>query len=75
MYLLPIALILAQEVAQEACSALPGAPVVPHVEAVPVASRTRKAVAGGLRRLADVVAPPRSVRHAPVPSGACRQAS
>ena len=75
MYLLPIALILAQGAAQEACSALPTAPVVPHVEAAPRASHMRKAVARGLRHLADVVAPPRSVRHAPVPSGACRQAS
>jgi hypothetical protein len=74
MYSLPIALILAQGAAQEARSALPGAPVVPHVDRVPVAPRTRRAVAGGLRHLADVVAPPRSVGHAPVPSGACRDA-
>jgi len=75
MYSLPIALVLAQgAVAQEARSALPGAPVVPHVDKVPVAPRTRRAVAGGLRHLADVVAPPRSVGRAPVPSGACRDA-
>jgi len=74
MYSLPIALVLAHGAAQEARSALPGAPVVPHVDRVPVATRTRRAVAGGLRHLADVVAPPRSVGHAPVPSGACRDA-
>ncbi|NMM25481.1 MAG: hypothetical protein HHJ11_18760 [Phycicoccus sp.] len=74
MYSLPITLILAQRAAEEARSALPGAPVVPHVDRVPVAPRTRRAVAGGLRHLADVVAP-RSVRaHAPVLSGACRDA-
>ena len=43
--------------AQEALSARPGAPVVTHVDRVPVFGRTRKAVAGGLRHLADVVAP------------------
>jgi hypothetical protein len=74
MYTMPIAATLAQEAAQEARSALPGAPVVPHVDRVPVAPRTRKAVASGLRRLADVVAPPRPVRHAPLPSGMSRQA-
>ena len=72
MYSLPIALILAQGAAQEARSALPGAPVMHHVDRVP-ALRTRKAVAGGLRHLADVVAP-RPVRHPPVLSGACRKA-
>jgi hypothetical protein len=74
MYSLPIALVVAQGVVHEARSALPGAPVVPHVDRVPVAPRTRKAVAAGLRRLADVVAPPRPERHAPVPSGVCREA-
>jgi len=74
MYSLPIALILVRGAAQEARSALPGAPVMPHVDRVPLALRTRKAGAGGLRHLADVVAPPRSVGHAPVPSGACRDA-
>ena len=73
MYSLPIGPILTQA-AQEARSALPDAPVVPHVEKVPVAPRTRKVVASGLRHLADVVAPPRSVRHAPIPSGMSRQA-
>ena len=70
---LPIALMLAQGAAQEARSALPGASVMPHVDRVPLALRTRKAVAGGLRHLADVVAP-RPVRHPPVLSGACRGA-
>ena len=73
MYTMPIAATLAQGAAQEARSALPGAPVVPHVDRVPVAQRTRKAVAGELRHLADVVAPPRPVRHAPAPSGMCRE--
>jgi hypothetical protein len=40
MYTMPIAATLAQGAAQEARSALPGAPVVPHVEKVPVAPRT-----------------------------------
>jgi hypothetical protein len=74
MYSLPIALILVRGAAQEARNALPGAPVMPHVDRVPPALRTRKAVAGGLRHLADVVASPPSVGHAPVPSGACRDA-
>jgi hypothetical protein len=73
MYSLPVGQVLTQA-AQEARSALPDAPVVPHVEKVPVAPRTRKAVASGLRHLADVVAPPRPVRHAPVPSGMSRPA-
>jgi hypothetical protein len=38
-------------------SALPNAPVVAHVDRVPVA-RMRRTVAGALRKLADVVAPP-----------------
>ena len=74
MYSLPIALTLTQGAAQEARGALPDAPVVPHVDKVLVAPRTRRAVAGGLRHLADVVAPPRPVRRAQAPSGACRQA-
>jgi len=73
MYSLPIGPILTQA-AQEARSALPDAPVVPHVEKVPVAPRTRKTLASGLRHLADVVAPPRPVRHAPAPSSMSRQA-
>jgi hypothetical protein len=73
MYSLPIGPILTQA-AQEARSALPDAPVVPHVEKVPVAPRTRKMLASGLRQLADVVAPPRPVRRAPAPSGMSRQA-
>jgi hypothetical protein len=53
-----IAMIMASRAnAQEARSALPDAPVVPHIDTVPVA-RTRRTVAGALRRLADVVAPP-----------------
>ena len=72
MYSLPIALILVRGATREGLSALPGAPVVPHVDKVPVAPRSRKAVAGGLRHLADVLAPARSVGHAPVPSRACR---
>jgi len=74
MYTMPIAATLAQGAAQEARSALPGAPVVPHVDRVPVAPRTRKALAGGLRQLADVIAPARPVRHIPAPSGVCKQA-
>ena len=50
---------------QEALSARPGAPVVTHVDRVPVFGRTRKAVAGGLRHLADVVAPPLPVGNVP----------
>jgi hypothetical protein len=74
MYSLPIALILVQGAAQEARSALPGAPVVPHVDRVSVAPRTRRAVAGGPRHLSDVEAPPRSVGRTPrCPSGACRE--
>ena len=73
MYSLPVGQILTQA-AQEARSALPDAPVVPHVQKVPVAPRTRKAVASGLRHLADVVAPPRPVVHSVVHSGMSRQA-
>jgi hypothetical protein len=73
MYSLPVGPILVQA-AQEARSALPDAPIVPHVEKVPVAPRTRKAVASGLRHLADVVAPPRPVMHTPVHTAMSRQA-
>jgi len=73
MYSLPIGPILTQA-AQEARSALPDAPVVPHVEKVPVAPRTRKVVASGLRYLADVVAPPRPHQASLMPSGMGRQA-
>jgi hypothetical protein len=45
--------------AHEALSARPDAPIAPYVERVPVA-RTRRTVAGALRHLADVVAPPRA---------------
>jgi hypothetical protein len=73
MYSLPIGPILIQA-AQEARSALPDAPVVPHVETVPAAPRTRKAVASGLRHLAELVAPSRPLSHAPMPSVMGRQA-
>jgi hypothetical protein len=64
MYSMPIALILANLLArEEASSALPNAPVVPHVDRVSVVQRTRKVVAGGLRHAADVIAPARPVRH------------
>jgi hypothetical protein len=74
MYSMPLALIMASGLSQEARSALPDAPVVPHVDRVPRLSRTRKAVARGLRHLADVVAPPRPVRHATAHSGLRREA-
>jgi hypothetical protein len=61
---LPIALTLAARgTAQEALSALPSAPVVAHVDTVPVAVRTRRVVAFALRHLADVVAPPLPMGH------------
>ena len=47
----------------EALSALPNAPVVPHVDRVPVLPRTREAVAAGLRHLADVITPSGPVQH------------
>lgn len=43
--------------ADEARSALPDAPVVAHVDKIPVFRRARESVAGALRHLADVVAP------------------
>ena len=70
MYSMPIALILASRVANdEAHSALPNAPVVPHVDKVSVVQRTRKVVADGLRHAADVIAPSRPTRHTAVRSG------
>ena len=58
-----IAMIMASRViAREANSALPDAPVVPHIDTVPVA-RTRRSVAGALRRMADAVAPPVAAGH------------
>jgi hypothetical protein len=67
---MPIALILASRAAhEEAGSALPNAPIVPHVDKVSVVHRSRKAVAGGLRHAADVIAPPRPVRHRPARAG------
>jgi hypothetical protein len=71
---LPVAVILAQLDAREARSALPNAPVVPDVDKVAVAPRTRRALAVGLRHLADFVAPPRRARHAPMQSGMSGQA-
>ncbi len=65
MYSMPMAMIVASGLSQEARSALPNAPVVAHVDRVPVFPRTRKAVAVALRYLADVVAPARPVRHTP----------
>ena len=49
----------------EVFSALPDAPVVPHVEPVPRVRRTRAATAAVLHRLGDVVAPPRPARSSP----------
>jgi hypothetical protein len=70
---LPVALILATRVArEESGSALPNAPVVPHVDRVSVVHRTRKAVAVGLLHLADAIAPARPVRHTPARSGMSR---
>ena len=63
MYSMPMAMIVASGLSQEARSALPNAPVVPHVDRVSVLPRTRKALAVVLRYLADVVAPARPVRH------------
>ena len=71
---MPIALIVTRQLSQEARSALPGAPVVPHVDKVAVLSRTRKAVAGGLRHLADLVAPSRPVRYSSARSALRREA-
>jgi hypothetical protein len=51
--------------AEEARSALPNAPVVTPDDSVPVVRRTRMAVGGALRHLADVVAPPLPVGNAP----------
>ena len=71
----PIALILASRVSRaEAHSALPHAPVVEHVDRIPVLQRTRAGAAIGLRRLADIVAPRRTVRRTPVTTGLCREA-
>ena len=75
MYSMPIALILVRRAAQEeAGSALPHAPVVPHVDKVSVVHRTRTAAARGLRHAADVLAPARPVKRAPVRSGVRREA-
>jgi hypothetical protein len=70
MYSLPIALILVRGAAKKRAAHYPVPPSC-LTSIGPLALRTRKAVAGGLRHLADVVAP-RPVRHPPVLSGACR---
>jgi hypothetical protein len=63
---LVVALITAQRATARssygAFSALPDAPIVPHVDRVRVA-RMRRTIAGVLRRLADLVAPPLPVGH------------
>jgi hypothetical protein len=70
MYSMNIAMILASRTARdEAHSALPNAPVVPYVEKVSAAPRWRNAVAAGLRRLADAVAPARPMTHSAAQSG------
>jgi hypothetical protein len=74
MYSMPMAMIVAAGLSQEARSALPNAPVVPHVDRVLVLPRTRKAVASGLRYLADLVAPARPVRHTTAHSALRREA-
>ncbi len=74
MYTMPIALIVAKQLSAEARSALPNAPVVPHVDKVPMLARTRKAVASGLRGLADAVAPHRPVRTTTARAGLRREA-
>jgi hypothetical protein len=74
MYSMPMALIVASGLSQEARSALPNAPVVAHVDRVSMFPRTRKAVAGGLRYVADVVAPARQVRHTTAHAGLRREA-
>ena len=74
MYTMPIALIIAKQLSAEARSALPNAPVVPHVDKVPMLPRTRKAVANGLRGLADAVAPHRPARPTTAHAGLRREA-
>ncbi len=74
MYSIPMAMIVTSGLTSEARSALPDAPVVPDVDKVPVFPRMRKAVAGGLRHLADLVAPARPVRHTTAHSALGRQA-
>jgi hypothetical protein len=61
---LAIAMIMAQRAnAEEAGSALPNAPVVAYVDGEPVAPRTRRSLAGALRRMADAVAPALPAGH------------
>jgi hypothetical protein len=65
MDMLPTAIIMTMRAMNAgARSALPDAPVIAHVERVPVARRTRDAVAGALRQLADTVAAPPPARPA-----------
>lgn len=73
---MPMALIVVSRVADhEAGSALPHAPVIHQVDKVSLVQRTRTVVAGGLRRAADVVAPPRPVvRRTTARSGLSREA-
>jgi hypothetical protein len=72
---MPMALILASRLANdEASSALPNAPVVPHVDKVSVVQRTRTVVARGLRDAADAIAPRRPVRPTPARSRVRREA-
>jgi hypothetical protein len=65
---------VANQLSAEARSALPNAPVVPHVAKVPTLARTRKTVASGLRHLADAVAPARPVRPTTARAGLRREA-
>jgi hypothetical protein len=58
MYVNPFAFVGAEELMQEARSALPHAPVVPDLAPRPAPTRrTRIAVASVLQRAADAVAP------------------
>ena len=64
---LAMALVMAkQAMFEEAPSALPNAPVIAPVDTVSRSRRARVAFAGGLRRLADVVASQPSGARAPV---------
>jgi hypothetical protein len=50
---------------EHARSALPNAPVVPDTDSFVRVRYVRTVAASGLRRLADVIAPPRPVVHGP----------
>lgn len=76
---MPIALILADRVGRrEAGSALPHAPVVPHVDRrlgrVDLVVRIRAAAADALRWTADALAPSHPVAHSSARAAACREA-